>query len=239
MLMSYHAIDVAMALNLHTMKNDPFSLQPPGPQGQIKPEIIRSPENNLINKHLFRDDTEYDWLCPKHLQLLSLKYFSPLSIAQKAAEFLSLPNTRVLDIGSGVGKFCLTAGYYFPKTCFYGVEQRHELHHLAENIKRYTDLSNVHFIYGNVTQINFKEFDHFYFYNPFYENIDQTNTIDDTIELSEGLYDYYTRYLYTALNAKPPGTRLATYQSLEQEIPPDYRLADVFYDTLLKMWIKE
>jgi hypothetical protein len=237
--MSYHAITTAMALNLYTMKDDPFSPPPFGPRSQIKPEIIRSPKNNLINTLLFSDDTEFDWLCPEYVQLLSLKHFTPLPIAQKAAEFLSLPNTRVLDIGSGVGKFCLAAGYHFPETFFYGVEQRHELYHLAENIKSYTGLPNVNFIYGNVTQINFKEFDHFYFYNSFYENIDQTGQIDNTIELSEGLYNYYTQYLYMALSAKPSGTRLVTFRSLEQEVPPDYKLADTSYNTLLKMWIKE
>jgi hypothetical protein len=237
--MSYHNVAAAIALILYTMKDDPFSPLPLSSWDQIKPEIIQSPKNTLVNKRLFSDDTEFDWLCPKHFQLLSLKHFTPLSIARKAAEFLSLPNTRVLDIGSGAGKFCLTAGYHFRETSFYGVEQRHELHHLAEKIKRYTDLPNVNFIYGNVTQINFKEFDHFYFYNSFYENIDQINQIDNTIELSEGLYDYYTQYLYMALSAKPLGTRLVTFHSLEQEIPPDYRLADVSYDTLLKMWIKE
>lgn len=237
--MSYHAIAAAICLNLYTMKDDQFSPLPLDPQDQTKPEITRSPEKKLINELLFSDDTEFDWLYPKQFQLLSLKHFTLLPIAQKAAEFLSLPNTRVLDIGSGAGKFCLTAGYHFPKTFFYGVEQRYELHHLAENIKRYTDLPNVNFIYGNVTQINFKEFDHFYFYNSFFENIDQINKIDDTIELSESLYNYYTQYLYMALSAKPSGTRLVTFHSLEQEIPPDYRLADVSYDTLLKMWIKE
>ena len=237
--MSYHAIAAAIGLNLYTMKDDPFSPLSLRLRDQIKPGRIRSLENNPTNKRIGSDDAEFDGLCPKHFQLLSLKYFTPLSIARKAAEFLSLPNTRVLDIGSGAGKFCLTAGYHFQKTSFYGVEQRHELYHLAESIKRYIDLPNVNFIYGNVTQINFKEFDHFYFYNSFYENIDQINQIDNTIELSEGLYNYYTQYLYMALSAKPSGTRLVTFHSLEQEIPPDYRLADVSYDTLLKMWIKE
>ncbi|MCQ6957163.1 class I SAM-dependent methyltransferase [Mucilaginibacter aquariorum] len=221
------------------MKDDPFSHLPLRPRDWIKQEILRSPENNLVNKRIFSNDTEFDWLYPKHFQLLPLKYFTPLSIAQKAAEFLSLPNARVLDIGSGAGKFCLAAGYHFRETFFYGVEQRHELHHLAEDIKKSTNLPNVNFIYGNITQINFKEFDHFYFYNSFYENIDPVNQIDNTIELSEGLYNYYTQYLYMALSSKPAGTRLVTFHSLEHEIPPEYRLADVSSDTLLKMWIKE
>lgn len=106
MLMSYHSVAAATGLNLYTMKDDQFSPLPLDPQDQIKPEITRSPEKKLINELLFGDDTEFDWLYPKQFQLLSLKHFTLLPIAQKAAEFLSLPNTRVLDIGSGAGKFC-------------------------------------------------------------------------------------------------------------------------------------
>jgi len=175
---------------------------------------------------------------PEHFQSLSPKQWTPLAIAQKAAAFLAEPGARVLDIGSGIGKFCLIAGHHYPESFFYGVEQRHELVCLAEEAKGYLHIANVNFIYANITQINFREFDHFYFYNSFYENVDPAGQIDDTIELSQGLYDYYTQYLQTALCTKPAGTRLVTFHSLEDEIPVEYRLADVSYDTLLKMWIK-
>ncbi len=216
----------------------PFSPFPPDPddQQQHRSLLKLKAKGNIP---FFTNDAAFDWMYPEHFQLLSLKHWTPLAIARKAAGFLAEPGARVLDIGSGIGKFCLAAGHNFPETLFYGVEQRHELYYLAENIKKYTDLPNVNFIYGNITQINFKEFDHFYFYNSFYENLDPLNQIDDTIELSESLYNYYTQYLHAALSAKPSGTRLVTFHSSEQEIPPDYRLADVSYDTLLKMWIKE
>ena len=191
-----------------------------------------------LNTRLFKNDAEFDSLFPDHFQLLSLKHWTPLSVAREAAEFLAKPNARVLDIGSGIGKFCMAAGYYFPKTFFYGVEQRDELICLAEEAKGYTNLLNVNFVFGNITQINFKEFDHFYFYNSFYENIDQENQIDDTIELSESLYIYYNQYLYNALDQKPPGTRLVTFHSLEQEIPPSYKLVSTSKGGLLKMWIR-
>ncbi|MNV77598.1 hypothetical protein D3C71_1710350 [compost metagenome] len=100
-------------------------------------------------------------------------------------------------------------------------------------------MSNVHFIHANITQVNFKEFDHFYYFNSFYENIDQLNGIDDTIETSIGLYLYYCQYLFTALEEKPVGTKLVTLQSLEQEIPSCYRLVDTFRGIFLKMWIKQ
>ncbi|MFA6084073.1 methyltransferase domain-containing protein [Mucilaginibacter sp.] len=214
----------------------PFS-HPPNQKPTGAP-VVRL-EKDHVNASLFSNDATFDWLYPEHFQSISLKHWTPLSIARKAAEFLAEPNARVLDIGSGIGKFCLAAGYYFPETFFHGVEQRHELIHYAKEAKGYTQLSNVSFIYANITQVNFKEFDHFYFYNSFYENIDPVNQIDGTIELSLSLYNYYNQYLYTALNEKPSRTRLVTFHSLENEVPPSYKLVDTSCDTLLKMWIKE
>lgn len=79
----------------------------------------------------------------------------------------------------------------------------------------------------------------FYFYDAFYENVDDEDPIDDSIETSYSLYQYYTRYLFAALERKPSGTRLVTYHGLEEEVPDSYKLADVSYNTLLKMRIKQ
>jgi SAM-dependent methyltransferase len=219
------------------MKVYPFTHFPPLPDDPNR-ELGVKLKNAHLNASLFASDAAFDWMYPEHFQLLSLKHWTPLAIARKAAEFLAESGSRVLDIGSGIGKFCLAAGYHFPETYFYGVEQRHELIYQAEEAKGYVQLSNVHFIYANITQVNFKEFDHFYFYNSFHENIDADNHIDDTIELSESLYTYYTRYLFKALDEKPPGTRLVTFHSFEQEIPPGFKLAGMACDGLMKMWIK-
>ncbi|MDB5030996.1 class I SAM-dependent methyltransferase [Mucilaginibacter sp.] len=219
------------------MKAYPFSYFPPVPDNYNRSLPIKQKRDHL-NDALFSNDAAFDWLYPENFQLLSLKHWTPLAIACKAAEFLAEPGARVLDIGSGIGKFCLAAGHHFPETFFYGVEQRHELIYLAEQAKGYTKLSNVNFIYANITQINFKEFDHFYFYNSFYENIDPENQIDDTIELSESLYTYYNQYLCAALDEKPSGTRLVTFHSFEKEIPPGFKLADISCNGLMKMWIK-
>lgn len=184
-------------------------------------------------------DAAFDWIFPEHIEAKSQKHWSPLDVVQKAAQFLAEPDAHVLDIGSGVGKFCLTGAHYYPDTFFFGVEQRHNLVLYAEEAKNCLQLPNAHFIFANMTQVNFNEFDHFYFYNAFYENIDNEDPIDDSIETSYSLYQYYTQYLYTALEQRPSGTRLVTYHSLEEEVPPSYILADASYDALLKMWIKQ
>lgn len=189
--------------------------------------------------HFFYADTHFNDLYPSDLMPLARRHWTPLPVARKASSFLAAPgNPRVLDIGSGIGKFCLTAAHVAPHAIFYGVEQRKRLLHLAEKAKATLGLSNVHFINANFTQLNFKEFDHFYFYNAFYENLDGTDKIDDSIDYSAELFHYYNRYLYRLLDQKPAGTRLVTYHSMEEEVPRDFYVVDSFYNNLLKFWMK-
>ncbi len=185
-------------------------------------------------------DTDFDRLYPEHIRRLSKQHWSPVEIAIKAASFLAAePGTNVLDIGSGVGKFCLAAGCYFGNNHFVGVEQRGSLVKTAREAQHTLGIENVSFIHGNFTQLDFAQFDHFYFYNAFYENLmDELQRIDDDIVCSEGLYNYYTGYLYKLLEAKPVGTRLVTYHSLFDEIPYGYVSVENDASGLFNCWIK-
>ena len=176
---------------------------------------------------------------PLSIQVFARRHWTPLSVARKAANFLAAENNvRILDIGSGVGKFCLGAAYYKPKAFYYGVEQRKSLIGHAETAREILHIENVSFIHGNFTQLDFKNYDHFYFYNAFYENLAGTDKIDDSIDYSGELYNYYNRYLFKQLEQKPAGTRLATFHSMEDEIPPSYHVVGSEFDNLLKFWIK-
>ncbi|WP_419701517.1 methyltransferase domain-containing protein [Mucilaginibacter sp. NFX135] len=216
----------------------PFSSFPPEPEERQHGIVLPFQKKNP-NDCFFRNDAEFDWLYPEHFQLMSLKQWTPVAIARKAAEYLAVKGAKILDVGSGIGKFCLTAAHFNPDSFYFGVEQRHELVYYARTVKKYLGIDNANFLHANMTQVNFREFDHFYFYNSFYENIDHKNAIDDTIATSYSLYAYYSQYLMSGLNEKPPGTRVVTYQSLGEVIPSDYKLIDLSYDSLLRLWIKE
>ncbi len=60
-----------------------------------------------------------------------------------ALEFL-VPHSgaKVLDIGSGVGKFVLAGAYYKPQAVFFGVEQRRHLVLHAETARNILRLRN-------------------------------------------------------------------------------------------------
>jgi SAM-dependent methyltransferase len=189
--------------------------------------------------NIFSDDETFDKLYPRRIQAKANRHWTPLEIARCAAEFLvQSDNTHVLDIGSGVGKFCLAAAQHRPNGLFYGVEQRKDLVDYANNCGSKLNLHNVSFIHGNFTQLDFRQFDHFYFFNSFYENLKGTEKIDYSIEHSLALFNYYNRFLYKQLEEKSNGTRIVTYHSLEDEIPPCYYVVKSKFDGLLKFWIK-
>ncbi len=187
----------------------------------------------------FSSDDLFNGIYPSSVKVLARKHWTPLGVAKKAARFLAADaGCRILDVGSGVGKFCLTGAFFNPGAFYYGVEQRRNLVDLSSTIATDLHIENVYFSHGNFTQVDFKGFDHFYFYNSFYENLTGTDKIDDTIEYSSELYYYYTRYLFRQLDRRPAGTRLATFHSSGDEIPSEYNEVASDFDNQLKFWIK-
>jgi SAM-dependent methyltransferase len=187
----------------------------------------------------YNSDISFNNLYPDSIRALSKLHWTPLEIAKRVAGFLSEGGyENILDIGSGVGKFCLAGAHYAPHAFYYGVEQRKSLITCAENAKNILKLENVDFIHGNFTQLDFRKFDHFYFYNSFYENLQGTDKIDDSIEYSDELYFYYKRYLYRQLEQKPKGTRLCTLCTWDHDIPSEYHIVGSEMIDRLKFWVK-
>jgi SAM-dependent methyltransferase len=197
-------------------------------------------EKRIQVEECFDSDAAFDQLYPEYMQRLARRHWTPLAIARLAAGFLAADDhVRILDIGSGAGKFCLAAAYYKPRAFYYGVEQRKRLFSNAEATRETLGIRQVSFIHGNFTQLDFRNYDHFYFYNSFYENLAGTDKIDDSIDYSGELYNYYNRYLYKQLEKKPAGTKLVTFHSLGDEIPQSYHVVGTEVEDLLKFWIKE
>jgi len=183
-------------------------------------------------------DEEFNVIYPEHIRKLAKRHWTPIAVAKIAAQFLvDKPGTKVLDIGSGAGKFCMVGSAY-TKGLFTGIEQREYFFQLSNRLKQSYHLSNVEFIHSNITNINFKDYHAFYFFNSFFENIDITAMIDDTVKSDILLYNLYSKYVREQLSEMPIGTRLVTYWSSLKEVPFGYKIQSTSLEGLLKMWEK-
>lgn len=63
-------------------------------------------------------------------------HWTAIVIAPKAGEFLTIPNASVLDIGSGVGKFCLVAGFLSLGNLLLRDRAANGIAHLSRNGQR-------------------------------------------------------------------------------------------------------
>lgn len=180
-------------------------------------------------------DFEFNKLFTARIKEAADIHFTPIAVAKVAAHFLAeKPGARVLDIGSGAGKFCMI-GAVCTEGHFTGVEQRRNLHLIANRIVKKYHLADIQFIHANILQIDFKAFDAFYFFNSFYENIDQLGMLDNKVPLDRQLYHTYSQYVKDQLEAMPVGTRLVTYFSYLQEIPLSYQIQSVLLEGRLKL----
>ena len=188
----------------------------------------------------FSSDAAFDSLYSLRAKQLSAIHWTPVEIAKKAAFHLCGGHGKnILDIGSGTGKFCLVAGYTFPDYYFTGVEQRKALVDEAIITQTATNVLNVKFIHANFNELDMNQYDHFYLYNSFSENLFHYKPIDNLISTSVEIYEEYLNQFYELLENKPTGTRVATFHCPEGYLPGDYKNVRYITGDPLKLWIKQ
>src|SRR5712692_7080470 len=184
------------------------------------------------------DDERFDQIYPPRVRKLSSMHWTPVAVAAAAAKLLvRKPGTRVLDIGCGPGKFCLI-GSLLTDGYFTGIEQRGHLARAARQAVLDQGIYNVEIIHSNVTSVSFSNYDAFYLFNPFEENMFERQKIDGAVPLAATLYKKYTRYVAAELGAKPIKTRVATYAGYSHEVPSCYNCQFSKFAGRLKLWIK-
>jgi SAM-dependent methyltransferase len=184
-------------------------------------------------------DEDFDHIYAPHIKELSPRHWTPIHVVKRATDFLCYKeNQKILDVGSGVGKFCTVGGLLKKDSFFYGVEYRKKFIEVSDQIKADYRLKNVSFINKDFTELDFNNFDGIYFFNSFHERIDSECIIDNYSEFSYELYKKYTQDFFPKLNNMPEGSRLVTYHTEDIYIPYDYRIVDHQIEGKLKFYIK-
>ncbi len=186
-------------------------------------------------------DAEFDRVFPTRAREVSSEYWTPVAVAQRAASLLVQKGCRrVLDVGSGVGKFCIV-GAAFTGATFVGVEHRGHFVATARDAARRIGVGSAQFVHGTFDAVNVADFDALYFFNPFEENLwTQDVQLDQTVHLSEGRFSADVDRARHMLAHARIGTWVMTYHGLGDDVPAGYVLShrEPHRSGYLKLWVK-
>jgi SAM-dependent methyltransferase len=174
-------------------------------------------------------DAELDARFPAAVRSVSRVFWTSVGIARRAADLLEhLGVRRMLDIGSGPGKFCVVAAARAPSIEFVGIEHRPQLVALAQSLAAEAGVANATFSVGDATRVPWTDFDALYVFNSFAENdFAADDQFDRTVELSRARHIAEVRRVARRLADAPVGTVLLTYHGLSGPIPSSYELLHV------------
>jgi len=187
-------------------------------------------------------DEALDALYPKEVRAVSPRFFTPVATAVRAAKLCAPEGrTRVLDVGAGVGRFCLV-GALVTEGIFVGIEHREWLVDVGREVLASAGARGARLVHGTLEDVDFAYFDAFYLYNPFEENLLHPSLhLDASVTLSIDRYLSDVERIEGALDVAPPGTRVVTYHGFGGTMPPGYARESLEpgEDPDLSLWVKQ
>lgn len=184
-------------------------------------------------------DGRFDQLYPDEVRVHSKIHFTPVKVALRVRDWSgSDPGLRLLDVGSGCGKFCLVmAATGGGKVT--GIEQRPQLHQAAVAAGEALGVK-AQFECGRMEDFDWKGFNAFYFFNPFYERIAHRRGMDDQTPPHAGLFFDFVRIVRDKLDEAKPGSRVFTYHGMGGRLPADWSLirSEPIHTDELQLWVK-
>lgn len=169
-------------------------------------------------------DGGFDQYLPEDLRALSSRHWTPLHAVSRGIRWLERAGARsVVDIGSGVGKFCV-AGALAGRMSFIGLEQRPRLVACARDLARQFAVDDrVQFIEGVFGETAVPVADAYYFFNPFGENIfGREDHVDEDVVLDRERYLRDLERATAFLKALPEGALVLTYHGFGGRMPGSF-----------------
>lgn len=230
-----------MSLDLQRLRELIAAVQPPTGVADafVDGEWATTVSRSLRERRLV--DSVFDDVYPTTVRAVSSSFWTPVAVATRAAELLvQSASTRVLDIGSGAGKFCIV-GAAVTGARFTGIEHRQHLVQVARLAADRLGIDGACFVHGSFDTVDVASFDAVYLFNPFGENLwDTDDFLDDTVELSRERFMADIDHVERLLTEARVGTRVVTYHGFGGEMPFGYRLvlSEYRHSGDLELWVK-
>lgn len=185
-------------------------------------------------------DRIFDQVFPPAVRARSPLYWTPVEVAVRAANLLvNQAGATILDIGSGVGKFCIIAGAAVNANVR-GIEHRPHLVDIARDAATKLGVAAT-FDGGTIEEQDPSAIDGFYMFNPFAENLCiAPECLDETVELSAERFTRDIDATELLLSRARVGARVVTYCGFGGTIPEGFELTmrELCGGGRLELWIK-
>ena len=190
-----------------------------------------------LRNGLTLDDRVFDRVYPMAHRVRSWLHWTPVDVAQRACALLApRPGSRVLDVGSGVGKVCLV-GALTTTSRWFGIERDPEMVEAANAAAVQLGVeTQASFVVGDITSVDWSEFEGFYLFNPFAETL-FSSALDPLARRDHFLTD--VELAQQRLASAAPGTRVVTYHGLGGDMPSCFDLVarEPMHDDELRLWV--
>jgi len=172
-------------------------------------------------------DRIFDSLLPEAYRKISSRQWTVAEVAKRVAQWLERDHSdkKIIDIGSGVGKFCILLGLQ-SRLQIYGIEQRKGLYLISEQLRGANLLTRIKFLHGNMIDLSWKDYDIYYLYNPFQEHVVNNgwSRIDGEIGFHACLFGKYTDEIYRQLIWAEKGKILITFHGYGGIVPSAWKV---------------
>lgn len=186
------------------------------------------------------EDEAFDAIYGSRARAASRCYWTPVAAAQAAAKLFAQAGCKhVLDVGSGVGKFAVIATLT-AELEVHGVEHRAHLVHEARRAAL-AYASSARFSHAPIESITPRDYDGFYLFNPFGENlVHPTNRLDRTVPLGPPRYGKDVERVECWLSRAAVGTSIVTYNGFGGRVPGSFELVSSLpgFNCPLRLWTK-
>jgi SAM-dependent methyltransferase len=192
-----------------------------------------------LKRHRLVVDRVFDDVFPFEMRTASSVHWTPVEIAVRAARLLApKPDETILDVGSGIGKFCIVAAATLNARVR-GVEHRAHFVEIARAAAAKLRVC-VEFVHGSLECEDARAVDGIYLFNPFAENVSAPEDhLDESVELSDERFARDVAIAERFLRDARSGTRVVTYCGFGGDMPDDFSL--VLRESRagrLELWVK-
>jgi hypothetical protein len=165
-----------------------------------------------------------------------LSIWSTVDVIDESLKALN-PKNKILDIGSGIGKFCLIGASLYPYIHFTGIEMSERRVIIANRLKEAMKLDNVTFVHADFCDVykDYLDFKYVYTFNPFDMGVHEKEKYTPFKEEDEE-YDVVMELFQKTLNSYLSNLKKGSkfYSNNPQQCyPKSYKSERIGYNELL------